>query len=91
VRSGPCSRPTDIGWLSYVGATQGITAPNGTAAVTAKFDAQGLAPGIYEADACVFSNDPIRRNHPLSVPVQLTVTGDAGERIFSNGFETAVP
>jgi hypothetical protein len=91
IGSGPCSRPTDIAWLTYPDATRGTTAPNGTASVTVGIDAQGLIPGVYEADVCVFSNDPARRNHPLSVPVRLTVTGSTNEQIFVSGFEVPVP
>ncbi len=91
VRSGPCSRPGEIAWLSYPGATEGIEAPSGVADVPVRFDAQGLAPGTYEANVCVFSNDPARRNHPLSVPARLTVTADTGERIFTDGFDGEVP
>lgn len=91
VRNGPCSRPGEIAWLSYPGATEGIEAPAGVAEVAVKFNAQGLAPGIHKADVCVFSNDPNRRNHPLSVPVRLTVTEDGSEAIFADGFDAASP
>jgi hypothetical protein len=46
-------------------------------------DAASLAPGVYEADICLHSNDPV--NDPLALPVTFTVT--VADFIFADGFE----
>lgn len=66
----PCLTPADVPWLS-VGTTGGTTAPDATTPVDVGFDAAGLAPGHYEANLCVQSNDPQQRI--VSVPVSLDV------------------
>jgi hypothetical protein len=66
----PCATPTDIPWLS-VDPTSGMTPAGTSSEVTVTFDSTGLAPGDYEAQLCVFSNDPAT---PLvTVPVSLHV------------------
>jgi hypothetical protein len=65
-----CDQPVDIPWLD-VSPTAGSTAPGDSGDVTVSFDSTGLAPGDYEAQLCVDSNDPV--NPRVVVPVTLTV------------------
>jgi hypothetical protein len=65
-----CDLPSDVPWLS-VSPDMGTTAPGGSTPVDVTTDSTGLVPGLYEADLCVFSNDPAT---PLvQVPVGMTV------------------
>lgn len=66
----PCLTPANVPWLD-VGTTEGTTAPGTTTSVDIGFDAAGLAPGHYEANLCVRSNDPQQRI--VRVPVDLDV------------------
>jgi subtilisin family serine protease len=70
VAADSCNEPVDIPWLG-VSPAAGSTAPGGSSDVTVSFDSTGLAPGEYEAQLCVDSNDPV--NPRVVVPVTLTV------------------
>lgn len=68
-------------WLAF-DSTAGTTAGDSTSTVTLTLDAAGLAPGAYQANVCVYSNDA---NHSIAaVPVSFTVTSDV---IFEDGFD----
>lgn len=86
VPGGDCAAPSQVPWLR-VQQTAGTTPPDAQAQVAVDFDARDLAPGTYEADLCVFSND--RAQSLVRVPVSLTVTEGGGDAIFADGFEAA--
>jgi hypothetical protein len=66
----PCDLPSDVPWLS-VSPDTGTTAPGSTTPVDVTTDATGLVPGLYTANLCVSSNDPVE---PLvTLPVTMTV------------------
>jgi hypothetical protein len=67
---GVCAYPNGTPWLGY-DPPEGILAAGEEQGVTVTMDAADLAPGTYEAYACVSSNDRTRRRIP--VPVTLTV------------------
>lgn len=52
-----CSNPANVPWLS-LSQTAGTNVGGTSTAVTASFDATGLAVGTYNARLCVASNDP---------------------------------
>ncbi|MBO9663127.1 hypothetical protein [Dokdonella sp.] len=66
-----CVLPGEVSWLSVspTSGTVGADAPPAEATVT--LDPSGLADGLYSADLCISSNDPLRRR--ASVPVEFTV------------------
>lgn len=82
----PCEMPEDITWLS-LSASSGTVGGGDTDDVTINFDASALTDGNYEANVCVFTNDPIQRL--ISVPVSLQVGPD--DLIFADGFDTPAP
>ena len=80
LQAGPCQQAIDIPWLS-VAPANGSTAGGASTPVTATFDSTGLAPGVYNGNLCVESNDPDpgpgNGTDLVVVPVALTVE-DAG-------------
>ncbi len=76
--------PTDAPWLS-ASPTSGTTAPAGTSPVTVTFDSTGLAPGTYEAQLCVLSDDPDAGpgNGTAIVPVPVSLEVLAGQPAIS--------
>lgn len=80
--AGPCTALADVPWLSAA-PTSGTTAPSASSDVTVTFNSAGLAPGSYNANVCVSSNDTA--NPLVAVPVKLTVSGD--DTIFKDGFD----
>jgi hypothetical protein len=70
-----CELIGDIPWLSAA-PDSGITPPDGSDDVTVAVDGTEMLPGeIFEANLCVFSNDPV---YPLVVvPVTVNVEGIA--------------
>jgi hypothetical protein len=65
-----CTSLSDVPWLSEV-PTNGVTAPGGSTPVDVFFDSTGIAVGTYDANLCVFSNDP---DEPIvEVPVTMEV------------------
>jgi hypothetical protein len=76
LEAGPCQQAVDIPWLS-VAPANGSTAAGGSTPVDVTFDSTGLAPGIYDGNLCVESNDPDpgpgNGTDLVVVPVQLTV------------------
>ncbi|HVH36385.1 MAG TPA: hypothetical protein VM847_20000, partial [Tahibacter sp.] len=83
VAGGDCASPAQVPWLR-VQQTAGTTPPSAQAQIRVDLDASALAPGIHEANLCVFSND--RAQSLVRVPVSLTVTAN-GDAIFADGFE----
>lgn len=66
-----CVLPGEVPWLSVspTSGTVGADAPPVEATVT--LDPSGLADGLYSADLCISSNDPLRRR--VGVPIEFTV------------------
>lgn len=66
-----CVLPGEVSWLSVspTGGTISADAPPVEATVT--LDPSGLADGLYSADICISSNDPLHRR--AGVPVEFTV------------------
>lgn len=71
----PGGAAVDCPWLS-VSPTSGTVPAGSTDPVTVTVDATGLAPGIYDCNLKVHSNDPVTPN--VIVPVTLNVTGGGG-------------
>lgn len=84
---GPCGRPQDSPWLRY-DVTAGTTAPGSSSPINVTLDASALTAGTYRANLCIPSNDPVRHNHPLPVPVEFDVTNPEAA-IFENGFDSS--
>ncbi|WP_192498639.1 cell wall-binding repeat-containing protein [Ornithinimicrobium pratense] len=70
VEPNECEIGTDIPWMS-ASPMSGTTAPGGSSEVTVTLDSSSLDYGTYEAQLCVFSNDP--ENPLVRVPVTLEV------------------
>lgn len=81
--SASCDAPDDVPWLLVDPVAGSIPAGDPAIPVGVLLDAASLGPGVYEADICLHSNDPV--NDPLALPVTFTV-GEA-DRIFADGFE----
>jgi hypothetical protein len=65
-----CSRLQDIPWLSVIDGN-GVTQPGGRNVVELMLNPAALSDGVYTANLCVFSNDPL---HPRAmVPITFTV------------------
>jgi uncharacterized repeat protein (TIGR02543 family) len=69
-RTGPCLNPSQITWLS-VNPASGTTLPGESDDIVVTFDATGLAPGEYEGNLCVFSNDPLTPLVVVSVSMEV--------------------
>ena len=65
-----CGNPSDVPWLS-ASPTAGTIAPSGTQQVTVSFNSTGVAVGLYQANLCVYSNDP--DEGIIAVPVTMDV------------------
>jgi len=61
-------------WLT-VSRTSGILPPGEADTILCDFVTEGLDTGLYEASIVINSNDPDPLDNPLTVPVELTVTG----------------
>ncbi|MCP4358835.1 MAG: S8 family serine peptidase [Chloroflexi bacterium] len=66
-----CGSPGDLSWLQAV-PISGTVASQANAAVDVGFNSSGAAPGTYNGNLCVNSNDP--DTAVFTVPVTLTVT-----------------
>ena len=62
-------------WLT-VDKTSGIIAPGDADTILCNFVTAELDTGSYQASITIASNDPDPADNPLTVPVNLTVTGD---------------
>lgn len=82
-RASRCTQPADVPWLVPV-LTGGSIAPGAApASLALGFDAASLGDGVYTANLCIHSNDPLRRR--VALPVTFTV--GSGDAIFADGFE----
>ncbi len=70
VAGGDCATPGDVAWLS-VNTAGGILPGGDQAPVAVILDAGALVDGVYRANLCLHSNDPVRPR--LEVPVELVV------------------
>jgi len=61
-------------WLTRLEPLQGAVLPNGSQDVHVGIQSSGLAPGSYECQLLVGSNDPLAPE--TAIPVMLTVIGD---------------
>lgn len=79
----PCTDPGTLPWLS-LGSLGGIIPAGGDAdTVGVRFDASALDDGVYTANLCVRSNDPLQRHRTL--PISLSV--GAMDALFADGFD----
>ena len=86
-----CATPADTPWLGY-DIPGGTVTPDPEqahpATVNVSFDAAGLAPGDYDANLCVYSND--LSHSRVAIPVHLTVgPAQPVDTIFADGFDGA--
>jgi len=65
-----CGNLADVPWLS-ANPTAGSVPAGGSQPVDVTFDSTGLAVGLYTANVCLFSNDPVEP--VVAVPVTLEV------------------
>lgn len=79
-----CYTQEDVLWLSY-SVTSGATNAGDTDDVSVAFDASALVDGLYQANICLFSNDP--DESLVKIPVSLQVGPMPSDLIFLNGFE----
>jgi subtilisin family serine protease len=61
-------------WLE-IDPEEGIVGPGDTNDISVTFDAMALAPGVYEAEIIVTSDDPVRPT--ITIPVTMMVLADA--------------
>jgi plastocyanin len=80
-----CATPDVVPWLSLdpTGGTVVVGDPPTNINVT--LDATTLAPGVYNANVCVQSNDAA--NALVPVPVEFTVNVSTADQVFANGFD----
>ncbi|PZQ19836.1 MAG: hypothetical protein DI564_00920 [Rhodanobacter denitrificans] len=84
-RGGDCAQPADVPWL-LLDVEAGVVEPGAAPAfVQVGFDATALAAGRYEAQICVFSNDPAYRHRPAVIPVSFLV--ELADQVFADGFD----
>jgi hypothetical protein len=81
-RSGACTVSDAVPWLRL--STNEGPIPPGTApaGITLTFDGTSLPDGLYQANLCLYSNDPMRSRIP--VPLSFALGADA---IFAGSFE----
>jgi len=80
-----CASPETIPWLSLDPTSGTVVAGDPATTVNVTLDATTLAPGVYNADVCVHSND--EANALVPVPVEFTVNVSAADQVFTNGFD----
>lgn len=78
-----CATPDTVTWLSVNPTGGTVVAGDPAADVAATLDAATLAPGVYNANVCVHSNDAA--HDPVTLPVSFTVS--VPDLIFGNGFD----
>jgi hypothetical protein len=71
-------------WITIV-PEEGTVGPGGSTDVNVTFDALELAPGVYEAEIVIISNDPYS---PTIIPVTMTVNPDDLQVSPTEGFES---
>ena len=85
VASTDCASPDSVPWLALAPTNGTIAAGAGATTVDVTLDAATLAAGVYDANVCVNSNDPV--NDQVTVPVNFLV--NEPDLIFANGFDLA--
>ena len=85
VASTDCATPDSVPWLALVPANGTIASGAAAITVDVTLDAATLAAGVYDANVCVHSNDPL--NDLVTVPVNFLVSEP--DLIFANGFDLA--
>ena len=80
-----CATPETIPWLSLDPTSGTVVVGDPATTVNVTLDATALAPGVYNADVCVHSND--EANALVPVPVEFTVNVSTADQIFTNGFD----
>jgi plastocyanin len=83
--SADCATPDVVPWLSVDPASGTVAVGDPATQVNVTLDATTLAPGVYNANVCVQSNDTA--NPLVPVPVEFTVNVSAADRIFQSGFD----
>ncbi|HEY6986464.1 MAG TPA: plastocyanin/azurin family copper-binding protein [Rhodanobacteraceae bacterium] len=80
-----CATPDVVPWLALAPDNGTVVVGDPPTAVDVTLDATTLAPGVYNANVCVHSNDTA--NDPVTVPVTFTVDVSAADLVFTNGFD----
>ncbi len=83
--SADCATPDVVPWLSLDPTSGTVVVGDPPTQVNVTLDATTLAPGVYNANVCVQSNDTA--NPLVPVPVEFTVNVSATDRIFTSGFD----
>jgi|GEM_PF-1201524 len=86
-RGNRCVELAEIPWLRLDRSGGALQPGDPPATLNLVFDASALGDGIYKADLCIHSNDPLK----LRTAVPLTFTVGDPDRIFRNGFDGAAP
>ena len=80
-----CAAPETVPWLSLDPTSGTVAVGDPATTVDVTLDAATLAPGVYNADVCVHSND--EANALVPVPVEFTVNVSTADQIFTSGFD----
>jgi uncharacterized repeat protein (TIGR01451 family) len=83
-----CDYPTDVSWLS-VDTLTGTVPSLSADMVDVTFDSAGMSNGVYTANLCVSSNDPV--NPMVTVPVSMTVNTTYGVDLSGNAAMSGAP
>lgn len=82
-----CVNLASVPWLS-LSQTAGTLQPGAAATdLSLQLNAGALSDGVYSANLCIHSNDPMQRRTALPI----TFTVGIGDRLFANGFEATAP
>jgi hypothetical protein len=84
----PCGIANDVAWLSLGSYIEAPLVPGAIQQVSVIYDATDLAPGEYDANLCLHTNDAQQRKVPI--PVHLSV-GANRDAIFGASFEGGAP
>jgi hypothetical protein len=84
----PCGLANDVAWVSLGSYIEAPLAPGEAQQVDVIYDATDLAPGEYDANLCLHTNDARQRKVPI--PVHLSV-GAHFDAIFGASFEGGAP
>lgn len=87
-RGNRCTELGEIPWLHLDHSDGSIVPGAAPATLNLSLDAGALSDGVYKADLCIHSNDPLKRRTAL--PLTFTV-GSGDDTIFRNGFDGVVP
>ncbi|HUD40786.1 MAG TPA: choice-of-anchor J domain-containing protein [Dokdonella sp.] len=81
-RTSACTAPSSVPWLTVTPAQGSIEPAAAGQDVTLTFDGAALPDGIYRANLCLRSNDPLRPR--MAVPLHFLLGTDV---LFKTGFE----